>query len=805
VIKEIEISGFRGILSPLKLKFNKDQYKTNQSMIIYGRNGAGKSSITDAWEWFQFEKINHLAREGAQQNAYPHLQAKPSEIYIQVQFDDSSLNTIKVEFDTEKITKPIVKGNISRFRELAVHPCQIRFEDLTRFVYFNKSERYDQLANLMGFTPQVEFQKTLRKVENSLEDKFTDVQKEVQNIKRDLEKTLDIDSIDINHVLTAFNKIIEKHGFANQPTISKIKIINEEIKQKVEIDPNANELVHLTSINEGINQILISDSILLVLNSYLENWDNYEQIAKESLDLLMINLFENGEKVLAHRIEIGENISFCPLCGEHYSQGNLREHVSNELLNLTNIKLIRDKYFKSKNDTEKVLPSHEYSELLLPYKADKYLEYSISILVDSLKKVDESIGRLKIIFNKGSTEIDSKIVAQIRLEVEEFKSSLQYYETTQTTYVKKIKDRITILENDSTRKRLVDDYTKINSALLNWEKFAESNTRMLSLKNVWDSYKRLVDDFVLKAKTAVAQRFDCISDNVQKYFQILEEYTPGIGKPVLKLSEDQDRAVELEVEFFGEPIIPAYKYLSESQLNSFGLAIFLASVRYFNNEFHFVILDDVINSFDGYKRPQVIKLLKNEFSDFQILLLTHDSVWKDRLYESCPSWIKREFIRNDPAIGPIDTEGFTPLEEIEKLIINGKPVLAGQYMGAYLERQLQEICERFDVFVKYNRKNEYTISPLFDRLRLRIQEKLGETHPLYISLIAFKEDLGFRNLCSHWKNPDIQLTEQEMQAVVNKWKIVQEKILCGICNEYATYDGKQFTCSCGNIKIIKII
>ena len=45
-IKKICISGFRGVLAPLELDFAKGG--ACQSMVLYGANGTGKSSITDA-------------------------------------------------------------------------------------------------------------------------------------------------------------------------------------------------------------------------------------------------------------------------------------------------------------------------------------------------------------------------------------------------------------------------------------------------------------------------------------------------------------------------------------------------------------------------------------------------------------------------------------------------------------------------------------------------------------------------------------------------------------------------------------
>src|SRR3972149_1925181 len=80
-VKEIRISGFRGIKACLPLQFKRGS--SYQSMVIYGRNGTGKSSITDAWEWLQTEKIEHLRREGAGPGSYPHKFAKNGDTFIE--------------------------------------------------------------------------------------------------------------------------------------------------------------------------------------------------------------------------------------------------------------------------------------------------------------------------------------------------------------------------------------------------------------------------------------------------------------------------------------------------------------------------------------------------------------------------------------------------------------------------------------------------------------------------------------------------------------------------------------------------
>ena len=54
-LKQIDIKGLRGIKESLSLELN------GKSVVLYGDNGMGKSSISDAIEWFYTNKVAHLS------------------------------------------------------------------------------------------------------------------------------------------------------------------------------------------------------------------------------------------------------------------------------------------------------------------------------------------------------------------------------------------------------------------------------------------------------------------------------------------------------------------------------------------------------------------------------------------------------------------------------------------------------------------------------------------------------------------------------------------------------------------------
>ncbi|MEP6669528.1 MAG: hypothetical protein ABJF10_10270 [Chthoniobacter sp.] len=292
------------------------------------------------------------------------------------------------------------------------------------------------------------------------------------------------------------------------------------------------------------------------------------------------------------------------------------------------------------------------------------------------------------------------------------------------------------------------------------------------------------------------ERFNQISDKVTLYFGVLERNTPGLGSPKLKLEANQDRSVVLEVNFHGAAINPAYRYLSESQLNSFGLAVSLASATHFNSEFPFLILDDVVNSCDAYKRPQLIELLKTHLPGVQVLLMTHDRLWRDLLHKRLPSWVRFDFHRYELGVGRICEPGKDFYQRIQDELNRDEAENATGALARYLEDAAQELCEAFEVEMKFNRRNEYTLDPLLNGVRTRLEKKLGATHPVVLEMVRVTQDNAYRNWGIHCKNPESPITSAEIGTVVANWKALEAHFYCPKCSGILRWNEPVFQCEC---------
>ncbi|MBN1134187.1 MAG: AAA family ATPase [Methanosarcinaceae archaeon] len=793
-IKAITISGFRGInVPPLALDF-----QGGTSMIVYGRNGSGKSSIVDAWEWLYSGKIEHLAREGAKEHAYPHKKANDGQTWIEVDFIKNEIGKIKVKFNSNKITTPVIEGNLSELKKVILHPCHFRYRDLTEFLYQTKAKKYEFLSSLMGFKDAVEIQKQLKTCSNLLEDKINEL-KPIRDISsKEYHEASGENPNGIDCFFKSLNDILVRQKIEPINEISKINTSLEKLRVKVENDENSRKLSYWKDIQRTVNRFYPIEDMCSDIAKFESDIINFKKDEEDISKLILLNLYEKGIEAIKS-LEIDEN---CPLCDQFYD-GNLLEYIINKYNSLEEL----SKNKKELEERRKCLFS-SISELITNIEnsikslGHNGLEPPIIQFSEDLGIFLLSLKECNYVLEKPIEEIDYNFDFSAKIDTEEFKSILN----SETEIKEHILSQIQALERDESRKELVDDFqnaTKLKNSFSKWDKI---NKKILRLQKIKTSYDKVKNDYVRDTKISVQQSFDTISSDVAEYFKVLERDNDALGYPKIKLSQDNDKAVELEVMFGGEPIIPAYKFLSESQLNSFGLSIFLASAKNFNPDFKFIILDDVINSFDTYKRSRVIALLSNHFSDYQVLLLTHDSIWLNLLQKSFPSWKRVHFMGWDYPIGPKVKAGKNTYEQIEDSLSEDKPTEAGWNFGRYLEGTLQELCENIGASVKFKRRNEYSLSEIFQSFETRMKKKIISNHSLVMQISDFGTDMGFRNFCDHWKDSETDYTCSEIRDIVQKWRVIENQIECEKCHKFIRYekvDGyEHISCPCRELIIL---
>ncbi len=264
------------------------------------------------------------------------------------------------------------------------------------------------------------------------------------------------------------------------------------------------------------------------------------------------------------------------------------------------------------------------------------------------------------------------------------------------------------------------------------------------------------------------------------------------------------KGVELAIEFYGSRQRPPHGVLSESHLNSLAIALFLAMAETFNEQLGFLVLDDVINSFDVEHRGRLAQLLADGFPDWQLIVLTHDQQFFEHLSRRAPSWRRLELTSWSYAAGPRTTLYDAPgmLASARERFDGGDVHGAATKARRALEELLQEVCEALWAPLPFRRgqaNDKREIGELFKGVRRVLKERakpmLESVEPLLKNLEA---DVGATlNVEVHGSRGRAAATE--VGAALKRITALDEQWSCPECRTRVWHRGtpEASRCRCG--------
>jgi hypothetical protein len=796
-IKKITIENFRGLRLPLDVDFVKGSKAT--SALIYGRNGTGKSSIVDAWEWLLNFNIENLRREGVLLTDLPHKASGGNNSYISVDFQHPSINNITATFNPKKITTPTITGEYDEFKAFSKYPNYLRYTDLNEFICNKrKAERYEYIAKFFGLEKFSLLQDTLQAAINKQTINLQNLQSAFDASSNTIIAITGLTAVDEATVVSFINTIAIKHKISAITTFKDAEAVKTALQKIVQTNPVAKELAEWKSFQPRQNQfypIITAKLNCIALEKLFTDLKQNEESIKQ---LILSSLYELSIEIIPKL----EDKSKCPVCDETFD-GDLLKHITakhNSLAALNKKKVdfdakksLLEKQFEGISRKIAAIEAESSSVVLAAFQTffDDLtgINSTLPTLITTLKKQLKDLTTLSISNDTAIGKIDTII-------------------SNEATSKKFVADKIAALSKDETTKTLAQDYTNISNIIDNFKSHSINKEKVAYLKSITDNLQLFFSHLTTYIQTKIQTTFTTISADVVDYFNVLENSNPDIKNPALKLITGKDKAVELEIEFVNEKITPAFKFLSESQVNSFGLSIFLAAVKHFNNDFKFFILDDVVNSFDSFKRPRVAQLIASKFNDFQVLMITHDQIFFDTVQRNFPEWQRYKFTAWDYTTGPKCKLSKNYAEEIQEYLDDDKPLTAGQTLGRYLEWILGTLNENMETPITYKIENIYTLSEFYNPLAKRFRDKLklaNSQHKLIGLFDEFETGTIFRNYCVHWKNEANQFTTEEIDAIFKKWLEIEQVIFCTSCKSFVHYEKinniEYVRCDCGTANL----
>lgn len=798
-IKAINITGIRGVKDKLPLTLDK------KSILVYGENGTGKSSITDALEWYYRDRVEHLAgAEVGTKNALRNIFLPDSdEGKVEILYTNKNLDNEKT------ISNSLAVYNSNSTKEFANYSAKssnenliLRYRDLVLFITATKSEKLTYLQNIIGFSEVRDIRALLKKFAGKYarEIKQTGFSNKKSQQQSVLMECLGQNIVSPKQFFDACNKLIDPLKLGKKiSSYKEAKQVLKSIEEKE--DSEQKELIlFYNRIAETLTEIETDiDEIHKVYKTYYKSFTELKKDAEKLSKLQLLKLLTEGLNVLKKDV-VKDN--YCPLCQQDKNKIQLIKDLSKRIEDLKELEKEKNKVDEEAEELSSILDSSVSNiTALLKEKLLKEKENTTA-----LKKLQG----LKLSLNSFSEELKKDILSKDDL-IEPTKLAIDKKEIKELIAdAKKKAKEILDSQKGNIKIQIAVKLSRAIDAYINHRRL-EKEQEVLTNRQI--TFDALYSDFIKRQEEALEGFLKMFSSEINKYYNLMN---PGEKVDDIKLIPIKDKTGEelegitIDFKFFNRRKTPPSALLSESHINCLGISFFLASAKAFNTENRFIVLDDVISSFDSNHRTRFIRMLIDEFEEYQIILLTHE---KD-FFDIAASEAKRKnwLVTSLAWTSEKGTSFETPLLDL-RTTIEGKIKEKntdglGNDIRKYGERQLKHIANSIEAKVafRFDGQNEERMlselltsvqgtvnkhSPTDLKTKNNIDRILGM--PMFIGNKTSHDDKFKENIS------DLEVFWDDVKQLVKTFYCGEEKCKSFVAMKFYDTAKNQIRCKCGKV------
>jgi energy-coupling factor transporter ATP-binding protein EcfA2 len=691
-VQRLVMHAFRGVPGEMTVDFGK-----GESIIVYGDNGTGKSTIADALEWFFTGEIELLSHEG-RQHALRHVGGEGGDVTSVEVVTNGELGG-KAIFPDERTPET--------FQPTRRETFLLRGRTLADFINKTKTEKWKALVEILGLDAIERLREDLQRARNDLRKESKAADEQVESSRRAL--------------ASGDEPVTHDTVLANLQEICRILGVDPPQSLEETADPawltaaiGASAAAAQPSDRESVRADIKALGAPAFDRATVERWNTL--VTSERARLLPRASLVREAKRLVDAKAVGGH---CPLCGQPVDERALARNIERALVEVMD----------ASRELEDARGSIAQSADDLAAAHDKRASI--------LKRAHEVAIELAPLPSFPRDEIQANIQALAPVEIDAitpYLSKLKKWDQAAATAGRKA-----AASAPSTRDTQLVMLAALCQQIKTWRLAEARGARARRALILAD---RIFDAYQTKQKEDLSTLLEQISGRVAHIYAALH---PGEDLAAVSIEPWTAKGVELAIDFYGSRQRPPHGVLSESHLNSLAIALFLAMAEEFNERFGFLLLDDVINSFDVEHRGRLAELLAEGFPAWQLIVLTHDQQFFEHLCRRAPSWRRLELTSWSYAGGPrtthYETRGILAAarDRLEHGDIHGAATKARRA----LEELLQETCEALWAPLPFRRgqaNDKREMGELFKGVRRTLKERakdvLESAEPLLKNLEA---------------------------------------------------------------------
>lgn len=736
-LKHLRIKQFRGSTKDFSLAFDSSKSLT----LIYGENGSGKTTISDALDFLGNGKVGSLENRGLGQLRpfWPALGRPHTDILVEMTMDNQTwqarAGAKAVSVTPADVPPPKVEV--------------LRRASILRLVQDAPKEKYDALKPFIDIS-------LVEQAESALRKQYKDSGIVFNNIASRIAENSD-----------TLNRLFKESGnLEGSALVWAAKIIE---------NPPQDHLKDVTALRDATKAIEAIASVKGVLATATAE----VAIANEHLDETNTSLLAIEAEAMTGDAEFERILSVardhfamhpvgdsCPLCQSAERVGDLADRVNQRLEKLTTLTAARENAHdaKSKHDSKlSVLDSVTSRAKALAVTAKEKISVAPPEWLQAYPSLLTDFQSLAQHGNTNALGVDdleraSESATQLCSKLEGEKT---WYMTVKTVF-------------DQYQSNV--DSQKIVSQIL---------PKLQAALTIFEQQRKTFLDNILSA----------IAKDVGRLYEIIHP-GEGLNKITLKLDPDKTGSLDLAAEFLAKQDQPPHAYFSESHLDSLGLCIFLALAALREPERTLVVLDDVLGSIDEPHVDRLILMLYQESKKFKhTIVTTHYQPWREKYRWG---WLKNgqcemmELGVWDATTGIATAKlSQAPLTELRLHLAASPPALqsACASAGVLLEAICDYLTARYECDVP-RKKGKLTLGDMLPKvcdkklaaaLRTEVKQPDGTFVPMAIGekLLELRDMAQLRNIFGcHYNDLAHMLPGKDAVAFASLVQEVGDALIC---------------------------